>query len=236
MTQPTLAWRWSEDAANGTRMGRWLTTMEWTFMQEALSTIGHPRRILDVGGGDGRFTRRLEPSGITSVILERDMVPLTNFRSRHGSAAPVVLGDGNRLPVRPATFDCILAMQVSACTESVYLQHFLAQCHTALVSRGWVIFTTHNAASLIGMRKRLNKGSYKWDAYEAYTESYFATRSTITQAGFTPVIANGYRWVPFSRDANHSLVPLSGLLEQALGLRHLPQVSPWVFWAVQKLA
>jgi ubiquinone/menaquinone biosynthesis C-methylase UbiE len=225
---------WSEVNANGTRMGRLLTKIEWIFIKRALSLMGSPRTVLDIGGGDGRFARRLQEFGITPILLEKDTLPVFEYKSRDMSGSPLLLADGNYLPLAPESVDCMMAIEVPACTDSAHIEGFLDQCQRVLKENGYLVFTSYNKLSFVGINKLLSPRKYKFTQYESYTETYTITLKHIARSGFELIDALGFRWAPFARASNNPLVPLFGFLEQRLKLQRIPQLSPWLFWIVCK--
>lgn len=65
-------------------------------------------RLLDVGCGRGRLldTLRREMPGLRLIGLERDLGRATDAHLL--TQAPIILGDGQLLPFRPATFDLVV--------------------------------------------------------------------------------------------------------------------------------
>jgi SAM-dependent methyltransferase len=68
-----------------------------------------PLRILDLGCGPGNTLRLLERHGL-AFGLEYSTVALAVARRR--GFVRVVAGDGARLPLRPASVDCVVALEV----------------------------------------------------------------------------------------------------------------------------
>lgn len=151
---------WSETYMNATQMGQYLTLREWGFIQKVFERHGFPLLLLDVGGGDGRFAVRLSSFGVHSIILEYDPVPILELITR-GCCKPVVLGDGNHLPFKDDFFDAVMAIEVSACTSRSHLTGFLAQVHQALKPKGWMLLTTHNVVSMIGLERLIRSSNYR---------------------------------------------------------------------------
>jgi ubiquinone/menaquinone biosynthesis C-methylase UbiE len=67
-----------------------------------------PARVLDVGGGPGRYAAWLSDRGYSATLL--DPVPLHVEQAREVRAHVVEQGDGRRLPHRDGEFDAVLVM------------------------------------------------------------------------------------------------------------------------------
>ena len=111
-----------EDAAGQERYARVSETYFWNTAHNdvALRTLGpalrhlragagRPLRILDLGCGPGNTLRLLERHGLAFGI-EYSTVALAVARRR--GLTRVVAGDGVALPVRSASIDCVVALEV----------------------------------------------------------------------------------------------------------------------------
>lgn len=214
-------------------MGQYLTQQEWRFIQKAIERHGFPALLLDVGGGDGRFAVRLSSLGVHSIILEYDPLPIQELIAR-GWCEPVVLGDGNHLPFKDDSFDVVMVIEVSACTARSHLTGFLAQVHQVLKPKGWMLLTTHNVVSMIGLERLIRSSKYH-STSGAYTHSYWEVRRTLQESGFDILESHGFRWIPANRESQNRFIPLCGYLERLLFLERLPYFAPWIFWVVRNM-
>ena len=110
-----------EDVASQERYARLSETYFWNTahndvalraLRPYLQRLGEragPLRILDVGCGPGNTLRLLERHGL-AFGLEYSPVALAVARRR--GCTRVVAGDGARLPLRTASVDCVVALEV----------------------------------------------------------------------------------------------------------------------------
>jgi SAM-dependent methyltransferase len=78
------------------------------------SALGQPllrAEVLDVGAGTGIATRAMAGRGANVVAVDPGPVVLSLLRARSTSRVRPVVGDGNALPLRDATFDLVTYAQ-----------------------------------------------------------------------------------------------------------------------------
>jgi hypothetical protein len=61
-------------------------------------------------------------------------------------------------------------------------------------------------------------------------------RRSLVRAGFELLHEEGLAWGPFTRNSDSRWVPVATRLERALGLHHLPTLSPWVLVLMRRRA
>lgn len=224
---------WSSTNANGTAMGRYLTRVESRFLLSTFGSMGWPARVLDVGGGDGRFARFLAAKGSNVLVLERDPLPLRELAAL-GWAAPVVIADGVELPFRTGSFDAVLAMEVAQVTDADHLPRFLQETRRVLGNTGVLIFTSENPRSWGGVMARLRPDRYGYDGYRYYSTSIGDVQRELAASGFSATEVRGFRWPPFSRESKSPWVLRAAMVERLMGLHRLPGLSPWLYWVAQR--
>lgn len=73
------------------------------------SIIGSDNFILEVGCGYGRFLKLLESSNrCVGADFSKEML----FHAKNNVSSPLILAQGNKLPFRKGSFDCILCVTV----------------------------------------------------------------------------------------------------------------------------
>jgi SAM-dependent methyltransferase len=225
---------WSEKAANGTRMGQYLTAIEKYFLKKVFEKSTWPKKILDIGGGDGRFGWFSIKNGADfHIILEFDKVPILDLLDS-GWDLPVLIGNGNQVPIQYDSFDAVFAIEVPACTDREHIKGFLEQVHKVLIKDGTLILTTDNLFSWGGLKKIISPANYKFGTYGYYTQTYLETLACIRTSGFETISSFGFRWPPFSRTSNSRWIPAMMKVEDIFRLNSLPSVSPWIFWYLKK--
>ena len=97
-----------EEGVERDRLGGW--SLERLRTEELLGRLlpPPPARILDVGGGPGRYAAWLSGRGYSVTLL--DPVSLHVQQARDGRAYDVEQGDGRNLPHRDGEFDAVLVM------------------------------------------------------------------------------------------------------------------------------
>lgn len=224
---------WSETNLNGTRMGVYLTQVEFRFLSEALERFRQGGWVLDIGGGDGRLARRLLAGGIPSILMDHSELPLQEIK-RTGWTHPVLQGDGNTVPFKNETAQTILAFEVQNCVDSEHNERFFAEVYRVLRDKGIFVFTSDNSSSLIGFLRKIRPSLYSYEDCEYYSESFRMTQKKLEKAGFEVLIVYGFRWIPFGRGSNNSLVPVFAFFERVFHLKWLANWSPWIFWVARK--
>lgn len=225
---------WSEDNVNGTRMGRYLTGVESRLIVQAFDEFGWPKILLDVGGGDGRLVKPLVKRGAWPVILDQDPVPLEDLRESEWHY-PLIIADGNVLPIKSSCLDAALAFEVAEFTNATRNANFFKEVYRVLRKTGIFLLECDNRNSLIGVIKEHGENKGKPQEQRVYySEKLSDTREKLMEAGFQIMMVNGFRWIPFSRTSDNKLIPFFAGLEKFLKLGNLPHFSPWVFWAAVK--
>lgn len=105
---------------------------------ELIAAHGLSGRILDLGHGDGYFARILENAGIRiDVAMDLSLDELR--RAKGKTRARLVVGDMERLPFRPGTFDAALSNCVLE--HVVDIDAAFREAHRALRPGGTVLVT-----------------------------------------------------------------------------------------------
>jgi len=230
----TSRYQWSEANVNGTLMGRYLTRIESGLIEQAFDDLGWPKIILDVGGGDGRLVKPLLAKGVLPITLEYDAVPLEELKEG-GWNYPLLMGDGNQLPIRDNSLDAVMSFEVAPCTNASHNAGFFREVFRVLHTDGTFLFVSDNRNSLIGLLSEFNenKGKALWQRHY-YSEPIRDTRMKLLEAGFQIKKVRGFRWMPFTRTSDNKLIPLFSVIEKYLKLGSIVNYSPWLFWAAVK--
>jgi SAM-dependent methyltransferase len=87
---------------------RLIDNLQFQAMRRALAIAQIPQgaRFLDIGCGTGRWLRRYQQRGFRALGLDATLGMLRTARE-HGTAAPLVTGDAQRLPFPDASFDAV---------------------------------------------------------------------------------------------------------------------------------
>jgi SAM-dependent methyltransferase len=87
---------------------RLIDNLQFHAMRRALAIAQIPQgaRFLDIGCGTGRWLRRYQQRGFRALGLDATLGMLRTARE-HGTAAPLVTGEAQRLPFPDASFDAV---------------------------------------------------------------------------------------------------------------------------------
>ena len=102
---------WPWDIYNRTRLGRYLTSRELSFIRKILSKTASIKSILEVGCGSGKLARLLDTDGYKIVGLDHAELPLL-WSKRNNNNITNVRGDAQDLPFKDDSFDCTIAIQM----------------------------------------------------------------------------------------------------------------------------
>src|SRR5579875_2923258 len=92
----------------GSPSGSWVNERE---IAQVLRLLRPGGRVLDLGCGTGRLSRRLTEEGRDVVLLDASDAMLA--RAVPAVGAPAVLGDAFALPFAPASFVAVVALRVA---------------------------------------------------------------------------------------------------------------------------
>ena len=216
------------DRMAATLMGKYSTQVEGNFIEESLMLyLRKPAVIFDAAGGTGRFAIPLYRDGCRVIVEEIDLLPLRILRHRE-PGIPVVLLDNKakHFPIKEASVDCILCIEADSL---VLLEWFFSECNRILKNNGIIVFTLLNRLSYKGFYKKFilreDCSKHPWKKSH-YATSFRRIKMRLRNAGFKITRANGFYWLPVSRESNNRLVPYFALVEKLLRLDLLPSLSP----------
>lgn len=217
VSKQTYEW----DVANETLIGKYLTKKEQTFINSILTK--DIVKILDVGGGSGRFAIPLSQQEIDVIVIDPSTPAIKSLKSKNNNIN-VIRGIGEQLPFKQKTFDIILSIEMIEYMENK--EQFLLNCRKRLKDNGLLVFTFSNKASY---KKFLKKQPiFYWATYREYKKMLIAN-------GYSVEKSAGYNWLPFRRNSSNPLILLFAFIENILGLRYIPWYSPWVIVASRKI-
>lgn len=218
---------------NLSRVGQYMDAIENTFIQAHLPPT--PARVLDIGGGTGRWSRRLTEAGHQTLLIEPQTYNLHTLQREAGHLA-AVQGLGEALPVPDAYFDAALLVQVIDFIPD--RPAFFREVWRVLKPNGIFLLTWTNKHSLKGAiysTYSALKGQPPAERYAIYGSTHAQNMTLIQDCGFRMVAAQGYSWVVLPRSHNTPLVDLFATIERGLGLRRWLGASPNIILAAQKV-
>jgi 2-polyprenyl-3-methyl-5-hydroxy-6-metoxy-1,4-benzoquinol methylase len=223
----TYLWDIENPKGYANAMGRYKTRRELAFLLAHL--IGARQRVLDVGGGSGRFAMPLAERGhdVTVVDICEDAVRLLHRRSnpRISTRCADFLAQ-----TFDSHFDVVMGIESIQYFTSVTLEHLFAKIHSVLRPGGRFVFTGLNSRSWRYALHTL-RGSKGIQYNVAGPNDY---QTALRKAGFDVLSMEGLVWMPFTVSSNSRLVPLFGSIERALHLNRWIGQSPWLLVAAQR--
>jgi 2-polyprenyl-3-methyl-5-hydroxy-6-metoxy-1,4-benzoquinol methylase len=231
----TYQWDIENPQGYANAMGRYKTKRELAFL--LAHVIGERQRILDVGGGSGRFAMPLAERGhdVTVVDISEDALRLLERRnhSRISTRCADFLAH-----TFDSQFDVVVSIEAIPSFTSIRLADLFAKIRSVLRPGGRFVFTELNSHSwrhalhtLRGSTLHALRGSKSTQYNVAGPNDYLAA---LWKAGFELVSIEGFVWMPFTVACNSRLVPLFESLERALHLNRWIGQSPWLLIAAQR--
>jgi len=226
MTANTYLWDIENPNGYANAMGRYKFKRELAFV--LAHVIGERLRILDVGGGSGRFAMPLAGLGhhVTVVDISQDALQLLHKRTppRISTHCADFLVQNVEKP-----FDVVVGMESIQYFTSVTLETLFAKIHSVLRPGGRFIFTELNSQSWRHKLRNLRGGAVIQYNVAAPNDYERALRS----AGFELLSVEGFVWMPCRATSNSRFVPLFESIERALHLNRWVGQSPWLLLAAQ---
>ena len=222
------------ERAARTRWGAYLTEQEREALELGAAAAGEPALAVEVGCEGGRWSKLLHDKGWRMICMDVDADSLAVCQQRIPEATCVLVDPSDRrIGVDSGTARLLLVFEVAPVSQR---PEFPSEAARVLEPGGILVCSYYNPASARGlayrvlrrlesMRRgstdspRFHPGFYEGDSYRAF-------RAALRQHGFQILRETGVSWFPFSRESNSRLIPPSTRLEQGLGLRRVPSLSP----------
>lgn len=225
----TNAYLWDVNNPRGyaNAMGRYKTRKELAFLLEHIH--GEKLRILDVGGGSGRFAAPLAERGHSVTVADISEAALNILRDRNLPGITTVCGDF-LTQTFDELFDVVTGIESIQSFTSVRFEELFGKIHSHLKPGGWFVFTELNSRSWRYALRAL-RGSRNVEYNVGRPDDYVAA---LRASGFDTIRMEGFVWMPFNASSNSPLVPLFVLIESTLGLGRWIGQSPWLLIAARK--
>ncbi|MCL4875199.1 MAG: class I SAM-dependent methyltransferase [Anaerolineae bacterium] len=220
------------DLMNTCRMGQYYDRTEKAIFRPYLPD--NPARVLDLGGGTGRWSSWMAGMGHQVLLLDRDMSVLKIARQR----LPNITSAHSNVETIPApdeTFDVVFAVQMIGMIKD--RPHFFREIHRVLKPDGLLFITWDNKNSIKGLLYKTYarvKGISQKEQEFFYQFSHTDYAEALQNAGFFIREARGYAWTLLPRSHDTVLVNAFVALEQGLRLHKRLSISPNVITVAQK--
>jgi SAM-dependent methyltransferase len=216
---------WDIDNPNGygNRIGRYRTQIESEFL---FAHIGKsPKRILDMGGGSGRFARMLVQCGHDVTLVDKNPQAVAMAMERgvqHAIACDILNFSG-------CEFDTVICMEVFQYFKN--WDTLVSKAAECLNSGGTFVFCATNSRS---WRYRLRR--FKNSSSEVHACAPLEIANCLKSHRFEIAASKGFQWSLAQTGSDSFLVDASVWLEKGLKLDNWLSQSPWLLYACRKAA
>lgn len=228
---PKTAW---EKHVTATRWGKYITDVEQRLILQGQELAGPPATALEIGIGGGRWGRMLSDLGwqITGTDIDRASLDICQERIPNAECICVEPGS-EEFPSPSESVRLLLGIEVS---EMLECDWFIQEAQRVLEPGGVFVGVFQNRRSLRGMLKNCFPTKGDSNASAHYKVAYSPWRKQMTKHGFNMIEEEGLCWLPFfSRGSDSRMIPAAVALEEKLGLRRIPSLSPWIVFIAQKV-
>ncbi len=221
MNCDNISYIWDIKTGYATRYGKYKTKIQRSFINKF---VGEGLRILDVGGGSGRFAIELSIKNDVMVIdPNEEAILLLKHRAPIIESICTKFEDYHTKDV----FDLILMIEVLQYFDN--LEKIFKRVNQLLKVNGLFIFTILNHKSIKYLFKRIS-GRTRYPDIRNYNQYI----KLLEKNGFRLVDVYGYNWLPVKVCSNNIFIPLFTKLENIFLLNRVPHFSPELLFAVQK--
>jgi 2-polyprenyl-3-methyl-5-hydroxy-6-metoxy-1,4-benzoquinol methylase len=216
-------WDANNPRGYGNRIGRYRTKIESDFLFRHLDRPA--QRILDMGGGSGRFAGALTARGHQVTLVDKNPhgVALAREKGIHHAIACDISD------FHESGFDCVVCMEVIQYFEKC--DPVISQASRSLKTGGIFVFCLTNSQS---WRFRLHGLKNGRPGVNAYTMEEI--ERCLKSHNFEVVGRKGFQWSLAQTGSDSLLVDISALIEKGLGLQNWLSQSPWLLYACRKVA
>ncbi len=230
-------------------MGRYLFQHEIAFIRRFLDAAPPPRRLLEIGCGQGQITRALQEAGLQVVGLDIDPAALAVCQ-RYARTTPLIRAQAPDLPFADDRFDVVIAIE---CVGFFAHEPFLRESRRVLSQGGLLIFDSVNSQSYRWVLRRLfgpsltralkrlldrvagiDLARHPKTSGGEYQLSCREVLQATAECGFDLQAVSGYNWIPFDVRSDSALVRPAARVEQMLRLDRYSRLSPWCLVAARK--
>lgn len=212
------------------RWGQYLSEVEKRHILYGANLAAKPDMVLEVGAEGGRWCSLLSDLGWQPICTDICPDAIAVCQERLPEATCVCVDPNSReLPCGTNSVQMLLGIEVHEVLECDW---FIEEANRVLDDNGILVGVFQNLVSWRGLAKRFMP--LRDDGIVDYRVSYSSWRGKMQQHGFEFVKEEGLCWFPFSRHSDSPLIPISVKLEQLMGLRRLPAISPWIVFVAQR--
>jgi SAM-dependent methyltransferase len=215
-------WDLENPEGYGNRIGRYRTDVESRFMFDHVGPS--PLRILDMGGGSGRFGGALSAQGHHVTLIDKNPEAVALAEKRGVQRALVC----DIADFHEAEFDGVVCMEVIQYFEKC--DPIFAKAAESLKAGGTFIFCFTNSQS---WRFRLRSLKANNDMVHGYTMEEI--ERCLASHRFKVTGRKGFQWSLAQTGSDSRIVDASIWIEKMLGLQNWFSQSPWLLYACRKI-
>jgi 2-polyprenyl-3-methyl-5-hydroxy-6-metoxy-1,4-benzoquinol methylase len=206
------------------RAGFYKTKTEYKFIKDHIPE-GHNLKIIDLGGGSGRFAILLSKEGHEVTVVDKSEEAISLIKER---------GHKKAFCSDVFTFQSVIKYDMAIAIEVVdYFDDFVSflnKVKSFTNNQSLFIFSVHNKDS---WRFKIRNWRRKKTKYNnLFFKDYL---KDISDSGFEIIDIKGFNWMPFRVNSNNILIPLFSKLESILRLNKWLYQSPWLLFACKKI-
>ena len=217
------SYQWDLDNPQGyaNRIGRYRTDVESRFLFDHIGP--DPQRILDMGGGSGRFGGELAFRGhdVTLIDMNPHAIALAQQRGIQRTRVCDICDFDE------AGFDGVVCMEVVEYFEKC--DTVFSKAAQSLKTGGTFVFCVTNSQS---WRFRLRK--LKANTGNVHAFSIDEIERSLAAHSFKTVERKGFQWSLAQTGSDSRILNATAWLERGLGLQNWLSQSPWLLYACLK--
>ena len=219
-----VAYIWDVDNPEGhaNRIGRYRTDVESRFLFDHLGPS--PLRIVDLGGGSGRFGGALSGRGHHVTLIDKNPEAVA-LAAKRGVQRTIVC---DVLDFHEGGFDAVVCMEVVRYFNKC--ETIFAKAADSVKPGGTFIFCVTNARS---WRFRLRSLKANNEVVHAYTIG--EVERCLESQGIEVTTRKGFQWSLAQTGSDSRIVDAFFWIERGLGLQNWLSQSPWLLYACRKI-
>ena len=220
-----MTYTWDINTGYATKGGKYRTEREFSLIKKHLPN--KKMKILDIGGGSGRFAVPLSQAGHCVTVIDINAEALSILRNRNNNIE--IINENFENFENDSLFDMVLMIESMQYFSDLHL--LFSKIRSMINLRANVIFTAPNANSLkYKIRKLIPHTHYPG------VRDYKTYKELLIDCGFEIVDIDAFNWLPFRVNTNSLLVPYFAKLEKTFHLNRWLTQGPELLFCARKIS
>lgn len=221
-----MSYEWDIEDPKGynNKMGNYRTKSEFDFIKKYLRKR---MKILDIGGGSGRFAIPLKEKGHDVTVIDKNREAI-DILTKRCSEIKYIINEFNYVEI-DEEFDLIISIEVLLYIKD--WSNIFKKVYSLLSNNGVFIFTATNKFSWRTILREIGSSKKDLDYIMMSISKY---SEIIHQNGFRIDCIEGFYWIPLKVDSNSKFVDIFSYIEKKIRLKYWIAQSPWLLVAVNK--